>query len=174
MRLEQPFVAVFIGPELLFVCAADSGLAGFLELRRQTLLLPRGIDGGELRAFLADLGLGRLDRARLWGRFRWLFLRRGGLGRSGFLLAAMLFGPCGVLGFDAGLNRLDFRRAGLGEERGQLVFVGPLPILNLGLLGERLELRRFQLADLILKGEVKDGSTIKVDEGDGALKLSPA
>ncbi len=28
------------------------------------------------------------------------------------------------------------------------------------------------LADLILKGEVKDGSTIKVDEGDGALKLS--
>jgi ATP-dependent Clp protease ATP-binding subunit ClpB len=30
------------------------------------------------------------------------------------------------------------------------------------------------LADLILKGEVKDGSTIKVDEGDGALKLTPA
>ena len=30
------------------------------------------------------------------------------------------------------------------------------------------------LADLILKGEVKDGSTIQVDEGDGALKLSPA
>ncbi len=28
------------------------------------------------------------------------------------------------------------------------------------------------LADLILKGEVKDGSTIKVDEGDGALKLT--
>ncbi|UKK83271.1 ATP-dependent chaperone ClpB [Sphingopyxis sp. BSN-002] len=28
------------------------------------------------------------------------------------------------------------------------------------------------LADLILKGEVRDGSTIKVDEGDGALKLS--
>jgi ATP-dependent Clp protease ATP-binding subunit ClpB len=28
------------------------------------------------------------------------------------------------------------------------------------------------LADLILKGEVKDGSTIRVDEGDGALKLS--
>ncbi|MBE1527702.1 ATP-dependent Clp protease ATP-binding subunit ClpB [Sphingopyxis sp. OAS728] len=30
------------------------------------------------------------------------------------------------------------------------------------------------LADLILKGEVRDGSTIKVDEGDGALKLTPA
>ncbi|WP_428632011.1 ATP-dependent chaperone ClpB [Sphingopyxis sp.] len=30
------------------------------------------------------------------------------------------------------------------------------------------------LADLILKGEVKDGSTIKVDEGDGALALKPA
>ncbi|OHD06657.1 ATP-dependent chaperone ClpB [Sphingopyxis sp. RIFCSPHIGHO2_12_FULL_65_19] len=30
------------------------------------------------------------------------------------------------------------------------------------------------LADLILKGEVKDGSTIKVDEGDGALKLAAA
>ncbi|MBJ7439555.1 MAG: ATP-dependent chaperone ClpB [Sphingopyxis sp.] len=29
------------------------------------------------------------------------------------------------------------------------------------------------LADLILKGEVKDGSTIGVDEGDGALKLAP-
>jgi len=29
--LEQPFVAVFVGPELLFMCAADSGLAGFLE-----------------------------------------------------------------------------------------------------------------------------------------------
>ncbi len=29
------------------------------------------------------------------------------------------------------------------------------------------------LADLILKGEVKDGSTIRVDEGDGALKLAP-
>ena len=29
--LEQPFVAVLIGPELLFVCAADCGLAGFLE-----------------------------------------------------------------------------------------------------------------------------------------------
>ncbi|ODU23639.1 ATP-dependent chaperone ClpB [Sphingopyxis sp. SCN 67-31] len=28
------------------------------------------------------------------------------------------------------------------------------------------------LADLILKGEVKDGSTVKVDEGDGALTLS--
>ncbi|MBL0769319.1 ATP-dependent chaperone ClpB [Sphingopyxis sp. XHP0097] len=28
------------------------------------------------------------------------------------------------------------------------------------------------LADLILKGEVKDGSTIKVDEGDGALALA--
>ena len=30
------------------------------------------------------------------------------------------------------------------------------------------------LADLILKGEVKDGSTIKVDEGDGGLKLTAA
>jgi len=30
------------------------------------------------------------------------------------------------------------------------------------------------LADLILKGEVRDGSTIKVDEGDGALKLTAA
>ena len=30
------------------------------------------------------------------------------------------------------------------------------------------------LADLILKGEVKDGSTIKVDEGDGALVLTAA
>jgi len=30
------------------------------------------------------------------------------------------------------------------------------------------------LADLILKGEVKDGSTITVDEGDGALVLTPA
>ena len=30
------------------------------------------------------------------------------------------------------------------------------------------------LADLILKGEVKDGSTVKVDEGDGALVLAPA
>jgi ATP-dependent Clp protease ATP-binding subunit ClpB len=29
------------------------------------------------------------------------------------------------------------------------------------------------LADLILKGEVKDGSTVKVDEGDGALVLTP-
>ncbi|MBO9624538.1 MAG: ATP-dependent chaperone ClpB [Sphingomonas sp.] len=28
------------------------------------------------------------------------------------------------------------------------------------------------LADLILRGEVKDGSTVKVDEGDGALALS--
>lgn len=27
------------------------------------------------------------------------------------------------------------------------------------------------LADLILRGEVKDGSTVKIDEGDGALKL---
>jgi ATP-dependent Clp protease ATP-binding subunit ClpB len=30
------------------------------------------------------------------------------------------------------------------------------------------------LADLILKGEVKDGQTIRVDEGDGALVLTPA
>ncbi|WP_150290186.1 ATP-dependent chaperone ClpB [Sphingobium estronivorans] len=30
------------------------------------------------------------------------------------------------------------------------------------------------LADLILRGEVPDGSTVKVDEGDGALKLSLA
>ena len=29
------------------------------------------------------------------------------------------------------------------------------------------------LADLILKGEVKDGSMVKVDEGDGALVLTP-
>ena len=28
------------------------------------------------------------------------------------------------------------------------------------------------LADLILKGEVPDGSTVKVDEGDGGLKLA--
>jgi ATP-dependent Clp protease ATP-binding subunit ClpB len=28
------------------------------------------------------------------------------------------------------------------------------------------------LADLILKGEVKDGATVKVDEGDGKLELS--
>jgi len=30
------------------------------------------------------------------------------------------------------------------------------------------------LADLILRGEVKDGSTVKIDEGDGALRLSVA
>ncbi|MGQ0588826.1 MAG: ATP-dependent chaperone ClpB [Sphingosinicella sp.] len=30
------------------------------------------------------------------------------------------------------------------------------------------------LADAILKGEIKDGQTVKVDEGDGALTLSPA
>ncbi|MES2059292.1 MAG: AAA family ATPase, partial [Pseudomonadota bacterium] len=30
------------------------------------------------------------------------------------------------------------------------------------------------LADLILRGEVKDGATVKVDEGDGALKLTVA
>jgi ATP-dependent Clp protease ATP-binding subunit ClpB len=30
------------------------------------------------------------------------------------------------------------------------------------------------LADLILRGDVKDGSTVKVDEGDGALALSVA
>jgi len=29
------------------------------------------------------------------------------------------------------------------------------------------------LADLILKGEVRDGQTVKVDEGDGALVLTP-
>jgi ATP-dependent Clp protease ATP-binding subunit ClpB len=28
------------------------------------------------------------------------------------------------------------------------------------------------LADLILRGDVKDGSTVKIDEGDGALRLS--
>jgi ATP-dependent Clp protease ATP-binding subunit ClpB len=28
------------------------------------------------------------------------------------------------------------------------------------------------LADLILRGDVKDGSTVKVDEGDGKLELS--
>jgi len=30
------------------------------------------------------------------------------------------------------------------------------------------------LADAILRGDVKDGQTVKVDEGDGALKLTPA
>ena len=30
------------------------------------------------------------------------------------------------------------------------------------------------LADMILQGEVPDGATVKVDEGDGALKLSVA
>jgi ATP-dependent Clp protease ATP-binding subunit ClpB len=30
------------------------------------------------------------------------------------------------------------------------------------------------LADLILKGDVKDGATVKVDEGDGRLTLSVA
>ena len=29
------------------------------------------------------------------------------------------------------------------------------------------------LADAILKGEVRDGQTVEVDEGDGALILSP-
>ena len=29
------------------------------------------------------------------------------------------------------------------------------------------------LADLILRGEVPDGSTVKIDEGDGALKMEP-
>ena len=28
------------------------------------------------------------------------------------------------------------------------------------------------LADAILRGDVRDGQTVKVDEGDGALKLS--
>jgi ATP-dependent Clp protease ATP-binding subunit ClpB len=28
------------------------------------------------------------------------------------------------------------------------------------------------LADLILRGDVKDGSTVQIDEGDGALRLS--
>jgi ATP-dependent Clp protease ATP-binding subunit ClpB len=28
------------------------------------------------------------------------------------------------------------------------------------------------LADLLLRGEVPDGSTVKVEEGDGALKLA--
>ncbi|MBM3928442.1 MAG: hypothetical protein FJ335_08305, partial [Sphingomonadales bacterium] len=28
------------------------------------------------------------------------------------------------------------------------------------------------LADLILRGEVKDGATVRVDEGDGKLALS--
>jgi ATP-dependent Clp protease ATP-binding subunit ClpB len=30
------------------------------------------------------------------------------------------------------------------------------------------------LADLILRGEVPDGSTVTVEDGDGALKLSVA
>ncbi len=30
------------------------------------------------------------------------------------------------------------------------------------------------LADAILRGELRDGATVKVDEGDGALKLAPA
>ncbi len=30
------------------------------------------------------------------------------------------------------------------------------------------------LADLILRGEVPDGATVRVDEGDGALKLAVA
>ena len=74
----------------------------------------------------------------------------------------MFFGPGCVLGVDAGLNRLDFRGIGLGEERGQLVFVGPLPILDLGLLGERLELRRFQLADLVLEELFLEGDFLAV------------
>ena len=28
------------------------------------------------------------------------------------------------------------------------------------------------LADLILRGDVKDGATVKVDEGDGKLELA--
>jgi ATP-dependent Clp protease ATP-binding subunit ClpB len=28
------------------------------------------------------------------------------------------------------------------------------------------------LADLILKGEVPDGATVRIDEGDGALKFN--
>jgi ATP-dependent Clp protease ATP-binding subunit ClpB len=30
------------------------------------------------------------------------------------------------------------------------------------------------LADMILRGQVKDGSTVRVDEGDGGLVLSAA
>ena len=30
------------------------------------------------------------------------------------------------------------------------------------------------LADAILRGDIRDGQTMKVDEGDGALKLEPA
>jgi ATP-dependent Clp protease ATP-binding subunit ClpB len=30
------------------------------------------------------------------------------------------------------------------------------------------------LADLILKGEVLDGATVRADEGDGGLTLKPA
>jgi len=29
------------------------------------------------------------------------------------------------------------------------------------------------LADLILRGDVRDATTVKVDEGDGALVLTP-
>ncbi len=146
LGLEQPPVARFVGPELLAVGAADLGLAGVGETVRLALVGPGRVHGFELAALLGEGGrrggLGRLGRGL--GRFR-----RRGLG--GLFLAAVFCQPGGVFGLDAVKRRLHRGRIGLGKDRDQLVLVGPLPVLELGLLGQVLERGGLERRHLIVE-----------------------
>ena len=143
-RLEEPAVARFIGPELLAVRAADLGLARGLEVPRLALGDPGRVRLLELRAFLGE------NRRRRLRRFR---SRRGfrRFGRGDLLFAAVLFQPGCVLRFDAGLGGLDLGRVGLRKQSDQFVLVRPLPVLELGVLGQGLEVADLHGRDLVLE-----------------------
>jgi len=143
-RFEQPAVAFFIGPELLAVRAADLGLARGLEVPRLALGDPCRVRLLELSAFLGE------NRR---GRWRWFRSRRGlrRFRRGGLLFAAVLFQPGGVFRFDAGLGGLDLGRVGLRKQSDQFVLVRPLPVLELCVLGQGLEVAHLHGRDLILK-----------------------
>ncbi len=146
LGLEQPAVARFVGPELLAVGAADLGLAGVGETVRLALVGPGRVHGFELAAFLGEggwcVGFGRLGRGL--GRFRCL-------GLCGLFLAAVLCQPRAMFGLDAVKRRLHRGRVGLGKDRDQLVLVGPLPMLELGFLGQVLELGGLERSNLIVE-----------------------
>ena len=50
---------------------------------------------------------------------------------------------------DTGLGRFHLGRVRLGEQRDQLVLVGPLPVLDLGLLGQGLEVAHLHGCDMV-------------------------
>ena len=64
--------------------------------------------------------------------------------------------------FDAGLGGLDLGRVGLRKQSDKLVLVRPLPVLELGVLGQGLEVADLHGRDLVLEKLFLEGELLGV------------